>query len=54
MTVPPVNSIDRCSPLWNRKNTAATKVSAEITLKTNAWRMKGISLLMRKSSMTIL
>src|SRR4051812_35877276 len=52
ITVPPVNSTDRCSPRWNRKNTAATKVNAEITLNTSAWRMNGMSFLMRKNSMS--
>ena len=51
ITVPPVNSIDRCRPRVARKNTAATKVNAEMALNTSAWRMKGMSLRMRKNSM---
>ena len=43
-TVPPLNSIDRCRPLVARKNTAATNVSADTTLKIVAKRMNGMSL----------
>ena len=51
MTVPPVNSTDKCRPRENRKNTARAKVMKEIALKTNACFMKGMSFLMRKNSM---
>lgn len=51
-TVPPVNSTDRCSPRVTRKNTARTKVRIEITLKINAYFMKGMSLRMRKNSIS--
>src|SRR5690348_12906627 len=51
--MPPVNSTPRCKPRVRRKNTASTNVTAEITLNTSAWRMKGISLWMRKNSMCL-
>src|SRR5688572_6935374 len=51
MTVPPVNSTDRCSPRENRKNTASAKVAKEMMFSTNAWRMNGIVLWKRKNSM---
>src|SRR5690606_32366950 len=50
MTVPPVNSIDRCRPRVNRKNTAARNTTIDTALSIFAWRMKGISFLMRKNS----
>src|ERR1700712_2662678 len=50
MTVPPVNSTDRCSPLENRKNTAARNVTSEITLKTSAFSMNGMSRRILKNS----
>jgi len=53
MTVPPVNSTDRCRPRVSRKNTASAKVMKEIALKINACFMKGMSFLMRKNSMAV-
>src|SRR6185503_17042358 len=53
MTVPPVNSTPRCSPLVARKMTASTKVINEMMLNTSAWRMKGMSLRMRKNSICL-
>ncbi len=50
ITVPPVNSIDGFRPRVTRKNTAARKVMKEIAFSTSAWRMNGMSLLMRKNS----
>src|SRR5262245_22269630 len=52
MTIPPVNSTPRCRPRVARKNTASRKVIPEITLNTNACRMKGMSFWMRKNSMS--
>jgi len=52
-TVPPVNSTEKCRPRVIRKKTAAKKVSAEMTLNTSAWRMKGMSRRMRKNSMVL-
>ena len=46
----PVNSTDKFKLLWNKKKTAATKVTAEITLNISAWRMKGMSFLIRNNS----
>src|SRR5690606_18122889 len=53
ITVPPVNSTDRCSPRWNRKNTASAKVTNEMMFSTSAWRMNGMVLWMRKNSMAL-
>ena len=53
ITVPPVNSIDRCRPRVVRKNTAAAKVMNEIALKTNAWRMNGMSRRILKNSISM-
>src|SRR5678815_1459292 len=50
MTVPPVNSIEKCSPRVARKKTAARNVSSEMTLNTSACRMNGMSRWMRKNS----
>src|SRR4028118_857772 len=50
MTVPPVNSIEKCRPRVARKNTAARKVTSEITLKISACRMNGMSRRIRKNS----
>src|SRR6185295_16135037 len=50
MTVPPVNSIEKCRPRVTRKKTAAKKVSADTMLKINACRMNGMSRRMRKNS----
>jgi len=51
MTVPPVNSIDRCSPRVSRKNTASANVAKEMMLNTSACRMNGMSRRRRKNSM---
>src|ERR1043165_7832364 len=51
MTVPPVNSMEKCRPRVTRKNTAAAKVMKEMALKINACFISGRSRLMRKSSM---
>src|SRR5664279_3178909 len=45
--------MEKCSPLLARKNTASRNVSKEMTLNTSAWRMKGMSFLMRKNSIAI-
>src|SRR4051794_11606814 len=50
MTVPPVNSIEKCRPRVARKKTAARNVSNEMTLNTSACRMNGMSRRMRKNS----
>jgi len=51
MSEPPVNSMEKCRPRVTRKKTAAAKVKNEMTLKTSACRMNGMSRLMRKNSM---
>ena len=51
MTVPPVNSIDRCRPLKIRKPTAIRNVSTEIAFRISEYRMNGIVRWMRKNSM---
>ena len=51
MSVPPVNSTDKCKPRLNRKNTAAKKVASEIRLNTIACRMNGMSRRILKNSM---
>ena len=53
ITVPPVNSIEKCRPRVTRKNTAARKVSNEMTLNTSACRMNGMSRWMRKNSICL-
>src|SRR5260364_374468 len=50
-TVPPVNSMDRCSPRLSRKKMAAMNVSVEMMLNISARCMNGISFLKRKNSM---
>ena len=50
MTVPPVNSIEKCRPRVARKKTAARNVTSETTLSTSACRMNGMSRLIRKNS----
>ena len=50
MTVPPVNSTDRCSPRVTRKNTAAAKVRNEMMLNTSAFSMNGMSRRILKNS----
>src|SRR4030088_1049652 len=49
--MPPVNSTEKLSPLVDRKNTAAAKVSSEMMLNTSACRMKGIVRRILKNSM---
>ncbi len=53
MTVPPVNSTEKCSPRVARKNTAAMNVTIDTTLNHSAWRMNGMSRRMRKNSMAV-
>src|SRR5678815_5065229 len=53
MTVPPVNSIEKCRPRVARKKTAARNVSSEMTLNTSACRMNGMSLRIRKNSIVV-
>src|SRR5260364_105020 len=50
-TVPPVNSMDRCSPRLSRKKMAAMNVSSEMMLIISARCMNGISFRKRKNSM---
>src|SRR5712664_1795740 len=49
--MPPVNSTEKLSPLVDRKNTAARKVSSEMMLNTSACRMKGMVRRILKNSM---
>src|ERR1700760_738048 len=51
MTVPPVNSTDRCSPRWIRKKTAKAKVTKDTAFSTSAWRMNGMVRWIRQNSM---
>ena len=53
MSVPPVNSTDKCRPRENRKNTAAKNVISEIRLNANAFFMNGMSRRILKNSMLI-
>src|ERR1700710_898932 len=51
MRVAPVNSTERCSPRWIRKNTAKAKVMKDTAFSTSAWRMNGMVRWIRKNSM---
>ena len=50
MTVPPVNSMEKCRPFTARNATAAMNVSSEMMLNVSACRMNGMSRRILKNS----